>query len=214
MDELIKFPTSVLAKAKGFNVFNDNELGYASNEFVFDPDGTLCRLSYECNPLVDNKSWFELRKYNSSDKNDPKNYRKFPIKNHFEAEGIETYLVPTQTALHKWLREVHHIDVDIESDRALNTEIGCYSCLILSPTDTKFHWNVGGFHKTYELAMEAGLEEALKLIPVSLGEKCSFMIDTKYYSGIITEINYGFVSAKVYNGIIDNIPYSTLNDNR
>jgi len=165
MDELIKFPTSVIAKEKGFKLFNDNELGYANNQLVYDPDGTLCRLSYECNPL-NNKQWFELRKCNSNDRNDPKNRRKFPIKSRSEAEGIETYLVPTQTALHKWVREVHHIDVDVSTCRVIRSEkIDGYTCSIYTPREEKFHWDLGGIHEKYEDALEIGLLEALKLIP-------------------------------------------------
>ena len=205
MDELIKFPTSIIAKEKGFKLFKDNELGYASNELVFDPDGTLCRLSYECNPLVDNKKWFELRKVNSSDRNDPKNIRIFPIKTNFEPAGIKTYLVPTQTALHKWLREIYK-----------------YNIFCTTNYDDKWIYQICEFshgNKTtmsfesfssYEEAFEAGLLKVLKLIPVSIGKNYKFMIDADEYSGKVIDIQGNTVSVAVFNGIIHNIPITEL----
>ena len=210
MDELIKFPTSIIAKEKGFKIFKDNHLGYAEHQMVFDPDGTLCWLSYDANPYRA-MSWFELSKYHSSDSRDPKNKRCFAIKNSFEPVGIETYLAPTQTTLHKWLRIHHklHVRVDNVNNPIKNRWFFEIQRL---PTGIINLWNINSItFETYELAMEAGLEEALKQIPSELiGQKCSFMIDTESYNGEIVNVDNDVVSVKVFNGVINNIVISNI----
>lgn len=69
--------------------------------------------------------------------------------------------------LQKWLREVHNIDCNISLN--LNNE---YSCHIfknkLSINKDKDIWNGEGITpngKDYEVVLEEGLQEALKLIP-------------------------------------------------
>lgn len=74
-------------------------------------------------------------------------------------------LAPTQSLLAKWLREVHNIHVEIESH--LNNDIWYYN--------TTLNYRMGYYqssldgdivYDTFELAMEAGLQEALKLIKI------------------------------------------------
>ncbi len=159
MDELIKFPTSVLAKQKGFNLFSDNPLGYADYQQVYDPDGTLCWLSLDADPNRD-KIWFLLSKCNSSDRNDPKNFRKFSIKNRFEPEGIDTYLVPTQTTLQTWLRKVHKYNIFC----TLNYDDNWIYQICEFSHGNKTTMSFDSF-STYEEALEAGLLKVLTLIP-------------------------------------------------
>jgi hypothetical protein len=80
---------------------------------------------------------------------------------------------PTQSLLQKWLREIHKIYVASYHD--LNPKhdgIIYYTCwgFINDPSDEKLAYNpLGGYDefsgwKTYEEALEFGLQESLKLI--------------------------------------------------
>ena len=69
------------------------------------------------------------------------------------------FLMPTQSLLQKWLREVHNIHIYIIADGRL--DFGMCLNIIDSP-DESGYWNY--FLKTYEEALEKGLQEALKLI--------------------------------------------------
>lgn len=62
--------------------------------------------------------------------------------------------IPTQSLLQKWLREEHHEHINITFMVAINN-------YHVSLTMRSMGW--GGF-KTYEQALERGLQEALKLI--------------------------------------------------
>lgn len=158
-DQIISFDTAKLAKEKGFNLYNENELGYVSNQKVYDPDGTLCILSYDSHPYY-NKQQFTLRKCNCSDRNDPKALRVFDIKSVSKPEGIDLYFVCTQTLLQKWLRELHNIDVFAFTVRFVGYEdIGYYTYTIKSINPSKNYR-----FDNYEDALEVGLFEALKLI--------------------------------------------------
>lgn len=78
---------------------------------------------------------------------------KYPDKDCFGA--------PTQSLLQKWLREVHNIDVEASLVERLNTRnylIRVYKNNV-PVVLTTFH-----YYKTYEEALEIGLQEALKLI--------------------------------------------------
>lgn len=167
-EQKISFDTAKLAKEKGFNIFDENELGYASNQKVYDPDGTLCTLSFETNPHQ-NKKWFELCKCNSSDRKDPKNKRIFDIKSSFEPEGIDTYLVQTQTLLQKWLRDTHKIFVNVHFISSVSKGID-YTFVVRGEFNEElncFGKNVHGEWEKYnswEETLEAGLVEGLKFI--------------------------------------------------
>ena len=62
---------------------------------------------------------------------------------------------PTQSLLQKWLREVHNIDVNVLPYNKTKKEYEVYVDLAVTT------WSG---YKTYEEALEVGLQEALKLI--------------------------------------------------
>jgi hypothetical protein len=74
----------------------------------------------------------------------------------------DDYSAPTQSLLQKWLREVHEIYLLVE--RAEIT--GRWDCALKRDgrSTTWLDCKPGDQYKTYEEALEAGLQEALKLI--------------------------------------------------
>lgn len=76
----------------------------------------------------------------------------------------------TQTLLQKWLREVHNIDVspyviEMESNnRTLSQDLETKEYHYHLWKDGIKEWAIGRSYKTYEDALETGLQEALKLI--------------------------------------------------
>jgi hypothetical protein len=73
-------------------------------------------------------------------------------------------LIPTQSLLQKWLREIHHINV--ESNYLPN--IQKYGCLYIPMSGKAKYSDIKyvnkKYYNTYEQALEVGLQEALKLI--------------------------------------------------
>lgn len=66
---------------------------------------------------------------------------------------------PTQSLLQKWLREVHDIDVIINTLRNQgNKDYQTHISSLKETTKGEY------YHKTYEEALEVGLQEALKLL--------------------------------------------------
>ena len=81
---------------------------------------------------------------------------KFPYRNQ------QWYSIPTQSLFAKWLREKHEIYV---TSQIGNLDfINTYHYDIRYIDKNKFICKVKGNFKTYEEALEAGLQEALKLI--------------------------------------------------
>lgn len=93
----------------------------------------------------------------------------FIKKGHFFNEDI---IIPTQSLLQKWLREVHEIDVNIQQNFLVGHNRKY--CLSISSMNKnyyhRFYDKEYGSYKTeirldtYELALEEGLKEGLKLI--------------------------------------------------
>jgi len=67
----------------------------------------------------------------------------------------------TQSLLARWLREVHQLHVNVYPELG-KWEINVYSFI---EKECMFHSGEEDATDTYELGMEAGLQEALKLIP-------------------------------------------------
>ena len=128
-ENLISFETAKLAKEKGFvfeNMDSNYELGY--------------------------HSYF---KWGSNEK------RVFAI-SHYEKDTRHSdgwsqtgYDAPTQSLLQKWLREVHNIEIDVNSDSQDIYHCTTYTHLTVSKVF---------FSKVYEQALEKGLYQALLLI--------------------------------------------------
>ena len=82
------------------------------------------------------------------------------------------YARPTQTALNKWLREKHaifiNVMVDCTTEPKFAYEIHQFVGNAMDLASEEWYWKEGVngeyLERTYELAMEAGLTEALKLI--------------------------------------------------
>jgi hypothetical protein len=72
-------------------------------------------------------------------------------------------LAPTQSLLQRWLREVHKIDIEIEvtlDDNCKREYVGW----ILTENSPFIDAKDDDYKSSYEEALEAGLQEALKLI--------------------------------------------------
>lgn len=82
------------------------------------------------------------------------------IVNKEEANSEPIVAAPTQSLLQKWLREVHSIivSVDIGDDRTY-----FISLTVISHNSNGD--NIWGNYKTYEEALDNGLQEALEQIP-------------------------------------------------
>tara|TARA_R110000772_G_scaffold46246_7_gene105627 strand:- start:469 stop:897 length:429 start_codon:yes stop_codon:yes gene_type:complete len=140
-DELIQFETAKLAKEKGFN--------------------EDCDMSW-CTPVV--------RKFVQGIKEAQYIERKPSIVSDTEIDNLscgygvsykDHASAPTQSLLQKWLREEHYVYVENNS------------CIVsISAFETFRQWNTyindetdEALYDTYELALESGLFNALKLLP-------------------------------------------------
>lgn len=140
-DELVSRKTAILAKEKGFVPHMD------SHPFYYYRD----------------EPW-------NIEEEEIKNSNDIFVSDYIDRDEIE-YSAPTQTALSRWLREVHSIHLLLEESYNVETEqISYYP--VLFPFKDKFkevngnsRFYLGDVWKnTYEEAIELGLQEALKLI--------------------------------------------------
>ena len=110
--------------------------------------------------------WFHSNGVEASDFEDLWNVKKSEYFKH------ECILRPTQSLLQKWLREVHNIYVESYHDLTSDgTKIQFYTSWgFLQQKDKNGNRNVNGWYdeyndwKTYEEALEFGLQEGLKLL--------------------------------------------------
>ena len=157
-EQLISFETAKLAKEKDFNIlqhsyyfedgeFKENSLkgtnGYYGEEYEFD----LSEF---------NENWND--KWLTKKTGD----RCFGCSK--QKGYLETFSAPTQSLLQRWLREKHDIHFEIKPIFDVN-EIRPYHISISKNLSGKnFKYKIIGTRETYEEALEAGLQEALKLI--------------------------------------------------
>ena len=141
-EQLITFETAKLAKEKGFI------------------NGTRgCFIEYK-------KDYINPRDDNNSKKGDFEYCKKTFLRNG-EQESDEDYVYierPTQSLLQKWLREVHNIHIMIEPYYNKNKDLVYGFDLLLQETEEEDICEDG--FKTYEEALEIGLQESLKLIEI------------------------------------------------
>lgn len=135
IEELVTFQVAKLAKEKGFD--------WGCNSY-FDEVLEVCKLNY----FSGNGNGFAINsKIGTTD-----------------LFGMDDAIAtaPTQSLLQKWLREVHNIYCQ-----------SLVSYADKSNVNKKHHYEIAykqkiisskGYYPTYELALEAGLHEALKLI--------------------------------------------------
>lgn len=159
-EQLISFETAKLAKEKNYII--DNYINW------FYEDTILKRVEYPRDEhIVDYLDNF-IYKDGQTKKDDP-----FLLKHNF-TDIVEydknKYIVTTQSLLQKWLREQHKLNIEIkvmyyEPDFFVSVErIPVKSKISKSKPLYSSSGDKNGLFKTYEEALEKGLQEALKLI--------------------------------------------------
>lgn len=135
-DTTISYETAKLAKEKGFNIIVNKY--YKSQNLLVLKDGIEIF-------LLDNIEQIDYSHISYCD----------------------LYLAPTQSLLQKWLREVHNIFITIEVDMTLEPKF----CYCISSYKDFGEWKneisprtYSDLERTYELALEKGLKQALLLI--------------------------------------------------
>ena len=177
-EQLINFETAKLAKEKGFN---------APTPFIYICSGRGKEKTHFLQDyFVFYKSFLDLHTTTSSNRNDLKDVeRNGSWDNSITTFTLEDYhksynpfaddykvLAPTQSLLQCWLREVHNIYVESYHDLTSDgTKIQFYTSWgFLQQKDKNGNRNVNGWYdeyndwKTYEEALEIGLQEGLKLL--------------------------------------------------
>ncbi len=154
-EQLISFETAKLAKEKDFNILQ--------HSYYFE-DG-----EFKENSLKGTNGYYgEEYEFNLSEFNENWNDKWLTKKTGDRCFGcskqkgyLETFSAPTQSLLQKWLREVHNLHISIVFDK--NTA-NTYYCYMIN--SIKGYTNIESKHAffSYEEALEAGLQEALKLI--------------------------------------------------
>jgi hypothetical protein len=150
-DELVSFELAKLAKDKGFNEYCENAFDVYKDKNISEN--------------IKDETAIEFFDGFVKDLHGYKNYRGADAKeNYLHRRDISDdlwLLRPTQSLLQKWLRDVHDIHVSVSPmhlsrgwrQQAYNMKKGHYK-----GASAGFHY------KTYEEALEIGLEQALKLI--------------------------------------------------
>ena len=148
-EQLITLETAILAKEKSFDINCDWKIDKES------------KLHFQADLMYPNNSEFT---FNSYDDPEVHEFNKF-IESLYEA--------PTQSLLQKWLREVHGIYVNSYHDLTPDAKSIQYYTdwgFINDPSSADYKYCPNGGYdeeaiwKTYEEALENGLQEALKLI--------------------------------------------------
>lgn len=143
-EKLITFETAKLAKEKGFDwILLNYYHTYPSLDVPF---------------VEINEVEILIKNY----KNPYNPYRNYNIK---KAEnGVENYSAPTQSLLQKWLREVHNIHVCAIT---FDNSKGKYTISVIFNNEEYYNNRESQiWFETYEDALESGLQESLKLIPI------------------------------------------------
>ena len=134
-DTLISFKTAKLAKKKGFN-----------KKVLFSYEYSDKKSFLYCGGVLYNSS---KNKYGYTEN------LEYNLYNHNSHKKLKVYSAPSQSLLQKWLREKHNIEVYI------------IPWIYNNKTVYDFFVNYEGesrAYSTYELALESGLLEGLKLI--------------------------------------------------
>jgi len=153
-EQLISFDTAKLAKEKGFDVPVKRSYQLSLTESVHPEDGTSGPFGWEKGELSLQDGYF-INNWEDSD---------------FTNDSWYHCAAPTQSLLQKWLREEHNIHIQVYvMETWLNTgnEMEVYFEVNLKITNnlkglSNVKSNMLQF-KTYEEALEKGLQEALKL---------------------------------------------------
>lgn len=144
-EQLISFQTAKLAKEKGFEeyCFSYYDLkGNKKDNYLENGSSTDVEFRVDLEDLLDN----------------------------FNRGIPNTYSAPTQSLLQKWLREVHQIDITVITDwkYGIRTYRIGFSYVSNNKVEVWFSTEENKVsyidYNTYEEALEAGLQEVLKLI--------------------------------------------------
>ena len=128
------------------------------------------RVTFETAKLAKEKGFFQetnrleipYYNYKGEFKGDVSDWRARKYIRGEDTSDIEFVSAPTQSLLAKWLREEHNIHV---TSQIGNLDfINTYHYEIRYIDKNKFMCKVNGNFKTYEEALEIGLQKALKLI--------------------------------------------------
>lgn len=153
-EKLISFETAKLAKEKGFYISDNVKVIYTS-ENVDLPNINNVDLNY------DEDGWCFRNKENYLKHNEVItwiNAVNFTRYNH------PCWLAPTQSLLQKWLREVHNLHIYIFGYNC-GKELWAYEIREIKGAFVEFDMPHKALYSSFEEALEAGLQEALKLIP-------------------------------------------------
>ena len=140
-EQLINFETAKLAKEKGFNV---ETLHFYCKNRTCDYIKTPYKYSFEVNANQETLINGEIDNF---------------------GYGI-TWSAPTQSLLQKWLREVHNIEIYVHKFKPNGAYPKGYYCVsrpLIHYSNEMKDWIFTNF-KTYEEALEVGLQEGLKLL--------------------------------------------------
>ena len=135
VEQFVSFETAKLLKEAGFDV--------------------PCRGVY----VTDRTGYYEFREYDNKQTVDDLSWN---IEDGFQYE----YLAPTQALAARWLREVHRIVVDATFIPP-STDGNAWRYFIGEMDDMVWNGDYvpsDEFYETYEAALEAGLQEVIKLI--------------------------------------------------
>lgn len=165
IDQLISFETAKLAKEKGFDILINTLYQLDGILHTVSPSDRYPHLKVHRNKEIDSYTNGFLNWNNLNVDED----EKLDLFSGFNEMSENPFSVccsaPTQSLLQKWLREEHNIHIQLHYD--CKYKYWEFRNFILSKYIDKEHNKVYfeciGYN-TYEEALEAGLQEALKLI--------------------------------------------------
>jgi hypothetical protein len=167
-EELITFETAKLAKEKEFNIL--------INSYYFEDT------EFKENSLTGTSGYYgEEYEFNLSEFNENWNDKWLTKKSGDRCFGcskergyLETFSAPTQSLLQKWLREVHQLYVEVQVDQTtypkFHFEVTRFEGNPKDLSEREWGWeskyHAEYLYRTYEEALETGLQVALKLIEI------------------------------------------------
>ena len=167
-DKLVGFEIAKLAKEKGFNI---ETCDFFSEKIISNlvPQGDYKYLSINYDNIGEDISPHGFWNWNST--NESKRLIT-AFNESYEEDFKEVFSAPIQSLLQRWLREVHNIDIHIESYRKHSNKVYGQQVFYgeFIPTDTGFirktarKNSVFITYSIYEEALEEGLKSALELI--------------------------------------------------
>jgi hypothetical protein len=156
-ETLITFETAKLVKEKGFDIGVNQSYIIYKESYNYDDDPNH-RESYKIDDIQINSHYHV------------NNYKGIDLSNEF----YEAYSAPTQSLLQRWLREVHNIFVEVNTDCTsapkFSFDIKQFVGNPKDLSDKEWDWvfpiqnENWGLDRTYEISLEAGLQEGLKLV--------------------------------------------------